>query len=283
MGERPAARRSFDDLVDEAEAAPIRGWDFSWLDGRAEEDRPSWGYHRLLASRVARASVVIDLQSGGGELLARLPERPELLVATEGWRPNVAVAASRLQPLGVQVVATHDDRPGLPFRDAVADLVSSRHPISTWWAEIARILRPGGTFLSQQVGPHSVQELTEFFLGPQPAVSKRDPALARASAEAAGLEVVDLRSERLRTVFYDIGAVVYFLRLVVWIVPGFSVDAYRDRLAALHEQIEDDGQYLAYATRFLIEARKSPAPAGAEAWSEEHSGSMVWHEQRDGR
>jgi GrpB-like predicted nucleotidyltransferase (UPF0157 family)/SAM-dependent methyltransferase len=262
LDERPGARRSFDDLVEEADKAPILGWDFSWLDGRAEEERPAWGYHRLLAARVARASVVIDLQSGGGELLAGLPELPELLVATEGWKPNVAVAARRLQPLGAHVVATRDDRPDLPFRDGAADLISSRHPVTTWWAEIARVLRPGGTFLSQQVGPHSVGELTEFFLGPQPPVSTRDPAVARAGAEAAGLEVVDLRSQRLRTLFYDVGAVVYFLRLVVWIVPGFSVDAYGDRLAELHDQIESDGPFLAYATRFLIEARKAPARRG---------------------
>jgi SAM-dependent methyltransferase len=207
---------------------------------------------------VARASVVIDLQSGGGELLAGLPERPELLVATEGWAPNVTVAARRLHPLGAHVIASPDDRAALPFRDGAADLVSSRHPITTWWTEIARILRPGGTFLSQQVGPHSVGELTDFFLGPQAAGSTRDPALARAAAEAAGLEVVDLRSERLRTVFHDVGAVVYFLRLVIWIVPGFSVAAYRDRLAELHHQIETGGPFLSHASRFLIEARKPP-------------------------
>jgi SAM-dependent methyltransferase len=259
LADRPGANRSFDALVDEADDAPIQGWDFSWLHGRAEEERPSWGYHRLLASRVAGASVVIDLQSGGGELLAGLPELPDVLVATEGWAPNVTVAGRRLRPLGAHVVAAHDDRPALPFRDGAADLVTARHPITTWWAEIARVLRPGGTFLSQQVGPHSVGELTEYFLGPQPAVAKRDPALARAGAEAAGLEVVDLRSERLRTVFYDIGAIVYFLRLVVWTVPGFSVEAYRDRLAELHGQIERGGPFVAYASRFLIEARKAPA------------------------
>jgi hypothetical protein len=53
-----------------------------------------------------------------------------------------------------------------------------------------------------------------------------------------------------------VGAVVYFLRLVVWIVPDLSIDRYRDRLLALHEQIEDDGPFVAHATRFLIEATK---------------------------
>jgi hypothetical protein len=70
------------------------------------------------------------------------------------------------------------------------------------------------------------------------------------------LSVVDLRVERPLTVFYDVGAVVYFLRLVVWIVDDFTVDRYRDRLVSLHERIQRDGPFVAHAARFLIEAEK---------------------------
>jgi hypothetical protein len=103
--------------------------------------------------------------------------------------------------------------------------------------------------LSQQVGPHNVGELTEYFLGPRRGPSRRDPALARAAAEAAGLEITDLRAERLRTVFYDVGAIIYFLRLVVWTVPDFSVEAYRDRLRELHHYIGRHGSFVAHASR----------------------------------
>ncbi len=247
-------KRSFEELVSEAAQAPIRGWDFSWLDGRASEERPSWHYSEMVAARYRTTTRAVDLQCGGGELLGRLPVIPSLLVATEGWPPNVQVAARRLRPRGVHVVAAHDDRPALPLRDSSFDLVTSRHPIVTWWEEIARILRPGATFLSQQVGPHSVRELTEFMLGPQPASSAREPGRARAAAEQAGLEVVQLRSERLPVIFYDVGAVVYFLRLVVWIVPGFAVDRYRPRLLELQELIEREGGFLSHSSRFLIEA-----------------------------
>ncbi len=68
--------------------------------------------------------------------------------------------------------------------------------------------------------------------------------------------VEDLRSERLRAAFFDVGAVVYFLRLVVWTVPGFTVDGYRSQLRALHDRIERDGSFVAHSTRFLIEATK---------------------------
>lgn len=254
--------RSFEELVAEALAAPISGWDFSWLEGRATEERPSWRYSALVAERYRTASAVLDVQSGGGELLAGLARLPPLLVAAEGWPPNIPQAAGRLRRRGAWVVAAAADRPALPFAAGSFDLVTSRHPIVTWWEEIARVLRPGGTYLSQQVGPRSVVELTEFMMGPQPRSSARDPAGARAAATAAGLSVTDLRQVRLRTEFHDIGAVVYFLRLVVWIVPDFTVERYRERLGALHLQIERTGPFVAYATRFLVEATK-PAGSGA--------------------
>jgi SAM-dependent methyltransferase len=248
--------RSFESLVAEAESVPIEGWDFTWLDGRASEERPSWHYSERVADRIGRCSRMLDIETGGGELLASLARVPPLLVATEGWRPNVLVAAHRVHSRGGHVVMVGGIRPGLPFGDCTFDLVTSRHPVVTWWQEVARVLCPGGWFCSQQVGPRSVGELTEFMIGPQPPSAARDPETARAYAQAAGLEVHELRSETLRTEFRDIGAVVYFLRLVVWVVPGFTVDRYRERLEELHDQIVMSGPFVAYATRFLMEARK---------------------------
>jgi hypothetical protein len=115
---------------------------------------------------------------------------------------------------------------------------------------------PGGTYLAQHIGAGTVHELTEFMMGPQPVNEARRTERAVAEAESAGLAVVDLRHESLRTVFYDIGAVVYFLRKVIWIVPGFTVDDYRDRLAQLHVRIMAEGSFVAHAQRFLIEARR---------------------------
>jgi SAM-dependent methyltransferase len=249
-------RASFDDLVDEAAAVPIVGWDFSWLDGRASEERPSWRYSERVAERAAGAQHMLDLECGDGALLAALPTWPPLLVAAEGYEPNAVIAGARLGARGGHVVRIGQDREALPFVHAAFDLVTSRHPITTWWGEIARVLAPGGSYLSQQVGPRSVVELTEHMLGPQPPSSHRDPEQARIAAGRAGLEVVDLRLERLRTEFHDVGAVIYFLRLVVWIVPGFTVERFRDRLRTLHDRIERDGPFVAHATRFLVEARR---------------------------
>ncbi|GAA3653519.1 class I SAM-dependent methyltransferase [Nonomuraea antimicrobica] len=252
-------RRTFEELVQEADEVSVAGWDFSWLDGRATERRPSWGYARRLGERMARARAALDVETGGGEVLAGLPTLPPMTVATESWPPNLALAAARLRPRGAWVVAD-DDEPRLPFADGVFDLVSSRHPVRTWWAEIARVLRPGGTFLSQQIGPRSVAELRDYFMGPREGAAD-ERVLAGEEAESAGLEVLDLRHERLRMEFGDIGAVVYFLRKVIWTVPGFSVERYRDRLRELHELIESEGPFVAHSARVLIEARRPTGQA----------------------
>ncbi|MGW3246259.1 class I SAM-dependent methyltransferase [Streptomyces sp. NPDC001070] len=258
---------TFEDLVAEGEAVPTEGWDFSWFAGRATEQRPSWGYSGLLADRMARAEAVLDVQTGGGEVLASVPSAPSVVAATESWPPNLEIARRNLAPFHATVTEV-DDTADLPFPPDHFDLVVSRHPVVTRWDEVRRVLRPSGTYLSQQVGAGSVQELTDYVMGPRPVSvhASRDPYMttagsspveATARAEAAGLEVVDLRQEALRMEFHDIAAVIHFLRKVIWIVPGFTVDAYRDRLAELHDFMERHGPFVAYSRRYLIEARKA--------------------------
>jgi SAM-dependent methyltransferase len=247
-------RVTFEELLAEGERVPVDGWDFSWFEGRASEERPSWGYARLMAERMAVASAALDIQTGGGEVLARVPHPPAVLAATESWPPNVAIARRSLRPLGGTVVEVADDA-DLPFPAESFDLVVSRHPVVVRWDEIARVLRPGGTYFSQQVGAGSVHELTDVMMGPQPVSDARSWQRAVAAAEAAGLDVIDLRHESLRTVFHDIAAVVVFLRKVIWIVPDFTVDRYRGRLADLHRRMTTEGPFVAHSQRFLIEAR----------------------------
>jgi SAM-dependent methyltransferase len=241
----------FDALVAEAESVPLEGWDFSWFEGRATEQRASWGYAGQVADRLTRATAALDVQTGGGEVFAYAVGNVtgKLLVATEAWPPNVGFAAHTLAPFGGRVVASD----GIPFRDATFDLVTSRHPVSTPWSEIARVLRPGGIFLSQQIGAGSNRELSEAMMGPLPPPVRHHPEQA---AEAAGLEVLQVCDERLRLEFYDIAAVAHFLRKVIWTVPGFEIAKYRERLRAVHDEITAKGKFISYARRVLIEARR---------------------------
>ncbi len=248
--------RSFDELVGEAEAADVTGWGFGWLDGRATEERPPWGYARMLATRLAAARAALDLDTGGGEVLAEAPTLPPRMCVTEAWPPNAARARALLEPRGVEVHETVDGE-DLPFPDASFDLVTARHPVRPAWEEIHRVLVPGGAYFAQHVGPASAFELIEFFLGPLPEQRQgRDPHREVDAAEKAGLTVTELRTARCRMEFFDIGAVVWILRKCVWWVPDFSVERYHDKLVELDAHIRREGAFVAHSTRHLIEARR---------------------------
>jgi hypothetical protein len=82
---------SFEELIAEA-AVPVDGWDFSWFAGRATEQRPSWGYARLVADRMAaaldiqssvRSRVAVgrsDGQTGGGEVGSFVSQAKRVLI-----------------------------------------------------------------------------------------------------------------------------------------------------------------------------------------------------------
>jgi len=252
--------RSFDELVDKAASADVTGWGFAWLDRRATEQRPPWGYARLLTTRLATARSALDIDTGGGEVIAEVvtqaPSLPGRMCATETWPPNATRARDVLARRGVEVRQTHEDKP-LPFPDQTFDLVTSRHPVRPNWTEIHRVLMPGGYYFAQHVGPASAFELIEFFVGPLPDQRHgRDPDREAAAAERTGLTVTSLRTARCRMEFFDVGAVVYILRKCIWWVPDFTVQRYRNKLVELDAHIRSHGTFVAHSTRHLIEAHR---------------------------
>ena len=252
---------SFEELVAAGAAEPTEGWDFSWFDGRATEERPPWGYAALAAERLGRAHASLDVQTGGAEVyaeaLGRASAVPDRVAATEEWPPNLALARERLAPFGGEVANAAGTDP-LPFADAAFDLVLARHPYGVPWEEIARVLAPGGTFLAQLIGWGTNRKLYEFFLGPQGDAHEDQghEAVLRQRADEAGLHVKRLEEAVTRVEFFDVGAVVYFLRKVLWTVPGFTVEKYRPELARMHALIEADGSFVSYSRRFLVEATR---------------------------
>jgi len=179
------------------------------------------------------------------------------MYVTESWPPNVERARDLLGPRGVKVIdiSKSDD---LPIPAGSLELVTSRHPVRPRWDWAHRVLRTGGHYIGQHVGPGSARELTEFFLGPLPdEPHTRDPQLEVAEAQRAGLTVTGLETARARMEFFDIGAVVWTLRKCVWWVPGFTVPRYLDKLEELDQLIRVNGSFVAYSTRHLIEATKA--------------------------
>jgi SAM-dependent methyltransferase len=264
---RPAR---FEDLVNESAEASFSGWDFGWLDGRMIETPPPWDYREEARRLLVESGRALDLDTGGGEVLAELAPFPGKVFATEGHEPNVPVAAARLAPLAVPVVAIRSapdnvdqwpetpldpdvDGSRLPFRDGAFDLVIDRH--SSYWAgEIARVLERGGVFLTQQTSTSPGGRTWESLFGRETRRPRYDLAFAVSQLTMAGLVIRRAVEAWTPTRFLDVGAVVYFLRLAPWTVEGFDVAKDERSLRSLHDLIARDGELVLDDARFLIEA-----------------------------
>ena len=245
--------------IDE-ERQPFSGWDFSYLDGRMFEEPTPWSYSSRASELMRRSSSVIDLGTGGGERLMKLRDHwPSKVVATEEYPPNSRLATEHLSPLGAKVVdARLTDYDPMPFADGEFDLVLNRHSAFNP-DEVARVLAPGGRFLTQQVHGHWAYDLLAVFDAkpqwPEASLEKYVPQL-----KEAGLTIV--RSEEWSGCFSfaDVGAIVYYLKAVPWLVTGFSVDTHCEQLLTLKRRL-DNGQGLSFeARKYLIEARKDKQP-----------------------
>jgi SAM-dependent methyltransferase len=242
-------------LLEEKE--PFVGWDFSHLDGRMLEDQAPWSYSTRAAALMRTAASVIDLDTGGGERLLGLRAYwPPTVVATEGYPPNVKLVHERLGAVGVRIVEVSltEDGP-MPFADGEFELVLNRHAGFNS-AEVARILAPGGAFLTQQVHGLWAQDLLAVF-GAKPKWPDATPGHYVPRLQAAGLTVVDVREWSGGLAFTDVGAIVYYLMAVPWLVPGFTVSTHLDQLLQLQQRL-DRGERLIFAARkYLIEAHKA--------------------------
>ena len=239
------------------EQRPFSGWDFSYLDGRRIEENPPWSYKEMARQLMRGGTSVLDLGTGGGErLLAMRDAWPARVVATEGYPPNLRLARERLAPLGVEVVESVGRlEEVLPF-DAGFDLVIDRHTGFNI-REVERVLRPGGVFLTQQVDGKSGSDLMAAF-DSAPVWPYFNLDLVLALLRSTHL-VVELAQEWTgRTVYKDVGALVYLSRAVPWHVPGFSVERHLSYLQRLQARLER-GEDLAFHQKLLIlRARKRP-------------------------
>jgi hypothetical protein len=52
---------TFDELIDEALAAPFEGWDFSWLDGRMTQLQLPWDYATRVKARMRGTRAMLDM------------------------------------------------------------------------------------------------------------------------------------------------------------------------------------------------------------------------------
>ena len=239
----------------EEEIAYIHGWDFSHIDGRCVETPLPWDFKEVIGQYLTDSMTVMDYDTGGGEFLLSLQHPYDKTAATEGYPPNVALCKETLLPLGIDFKPC-DDPANIPFPAEHFDCILNRHG-DIHPGEIYRLLKKGGLFITQQVGAENDRDLVQMVLPDTPKpFPQATLAQQKKELEDAGFTI--LRGEEVfcPTRFTDIGAFVWFARILPWEFPDFSVDRCFDRLLQMQAQLEAKGCIEGTIHRYLIVAQK---------------------------
>lgn len=241
----------------EEEAAYIKGWDFSHIHGKYEEEHDlPWNYGEIVRQYLRDDWNVLDYDTGGGEFLLSLNHPFDKTSATEGFKPNVQLCKETLLPLGIHFKECSNPS-RIPYENETFDLIMNRHG-SFDAGELHRLLKKDGIFITQQVGGDNERDLVEMVL---PGTKKPFPHLnlkeQKKVFEDAGFHIIRGEEAYRPIKFYDIGAFVWFAHIIEWEFPGLSVDKCFERLLKMQEIVEEKGEVEGTIHRYLIVAKKS--------------------------
>lgn len=244
------------DWKSEEEIAHIHGWDFSHIDGRYMEDTNfPWDYRQVIGEYLTSDMKLLDIDTGGGEFLLSLAHPYKNTAATENYPPNVQLCKEILLPLGIDFRQA-DGKGELPFDDGSFDIVINRHGDFNPW-EIYRVLKSGGIFVSQQVGAENDRELVKLLCGDLPLPFPEQYADKAANAfRKEGFSILRKEEHFSPIRFYDVGALIWFARVLPWEFTGFSVDTHTQNLLKAQQILERDGYIEGETHRFILVARK---------------------------
>lgn len=231
------------------------GWDFSHLDNRIQEEELPWNYKAIINRYLHDHYKLLDMGTGGGEFLLTLKHPYSKTYVTESYLPNVDLCKKKLGKLGIDVRQVTNDS-DLPFDNESIDMIINRHE-SYDVKEVFRVLKRNGIFITQQVGAMNNLEFSNSLLGTN-RIQNPDHAfeVQVENARDVGFEILEAEEYFPFLRFFDIGALVYFAKIIEWEFPEFSVERCFEKLLSLQSIVESNGCVESVEHRFLIVAKK---------------------------
>lgn len=235
----------------------FKGWDFSYLDKRTLEEPLPWKYDEIVRQHLNHNSILLDMGTGGGEYLLTLNHPYYNTFATEAYPPNFELCKEALIPLGIDVRQVFNDN-YLPFENEMFDIIINRHEAFDI-NEVYRLLKPEGLFITQQVGELNNKELSRFLIGDLKEITESEHNLKNNLLLIKNKGLTILKSDEYfpKLNFFDVGALVYFAKIIEWEFPKFSVDSCFKQLYQLQLLVEQQGFIESKEHRFIIVAQKT--------------------------
>lgn len=243
-------------LAEEA-CAHINGWDFSHLNGRyTEETDIPWNYETIVRSHLKREHALLDIDTGGGEFLLSLGHPYQNTAALEGYPPNVKLCSEKLLPLGIDFREMRQYGK-MPFENESFDIIINRHGAYDV-GELYRVLKPNGIFITEQVGRENDRELVEMLLPNYTELPFPNASLGIQAKlfRESGFKIIRSEEAFRPIKFFDVGALIWFARIIEWEFPGFSVESCFENLLKAQKILDDRGSVEGTIHRYFIIAQK---------------------------
>ncbi|PHF01787.1 SAM-dependent methyltransferase [Bacillus wiedmannii] len=235
----------------------LNGWDFSKI--KCETVGDSWDFYREVKERCKPSHILLDVGTGGGENVLNIASSAKLLIGIDNSNGMIETAHSNLKKSGIQNVEfLQMDSEALVFPHAHFDIASSCHaPFIA--SELAKVMKKGALFLTQQVCEHDKLNLKEAF-GRGQCIGERDGTLKEkymGELINAGFELVQVREYDV-TDYYSTPEDLIFLLKHTPIIPRFGEE--EDDFTILQKFIDANSSEKGIYTnskRFMITAVKS--------------------------
>ena len=138
-----------------------QGWDFSRV--RDAHEPVPWDYLDVVRRYLQPIDRVLDVGTGGGEKLLSLAACYDSAVGVDASAEMIETAQRNKAAAQVETASFEVMRgEALRFPDGAFDVVLNRH-CSVDVRETFRVLRPGGYFVTQQVGARNAQNICALF------------------------------------------------------------------------------------------------------------------------
>ncbi len=212
------------------------GWDFSRV--RDAREPAPWNYAEVVRRYLSPSDRVLDIGTGGGERFLALASYYGEGLGIDINAEMIAQAQRNKVAWGVQGVEfAMVDGSNLPFGEGEFDMVFNRH-CSVDAVGVARVLRSGGYFITQQVGQrNSLSVLEAFGWTPDSFGSDWFQSVDELATvfEREGCRVVARAEYDLRYWFLDLESLLFWLKAVPLPEP-FDIEKHWHGVNRLLEQ-----------------------------------------------
>lgn len=155
-----SAKLTYDQLRDIAASVSDRsGWDFSRM--QTDREPVPWEYMEIVPHYLKPTDSVLDIGTGGGEKLLALSQHVKTAVGIDP-DPEMIRVARQNGATQARVNFEEMSAEALAFPDEAFEVVLNRHA-PVFLPEVLRVLKPGGYFVTQQVGDQNMANIKREF------------------------------------------------------------------------------------------------------------------------